>query len=332
MAAKKSNPPSPSTERNPLDSIDSLRPSSLPPELGGIDMSWDDDTRSIRELGLLPDSDLDIDLDAGERTTAIPSIPMADLVAASMADAEKKELASHDEESSKVVPSEPIPEERPTVEYRVKPRNTPPPEGITRPAPARKQNEYLRSSSAPARRTSSHPPDTLQNRLNSAPPLSTQSMAGPVGPPSRSQLGAGYDERSTVAPPTTRSENDSLRLRMKDLYATGDFSGALEISDTLLTADPGDLEAQRFSTSCRDVLTQMLQSRVGQLDQIVQVALSPEELRWLTLDHRAGFLLSLVDGSITLEELLDITGMAKLESLRILVRLLDQRVIRLVTR
>jgi hypothetical protein len=119
---------------------------------------------------------------------------------------------------------------------------------------------------------------------------------------------------------------------MKDLYATGDFSGALEISDTLLTADPGDLEAQRFSTSCRDVLTQMLQSRVGQLDQIVQVALSPEELRWLTLDHRAGFLLSLVDGAITLEELLDITGMAKLESLRILVRLLDQRVIRLVTR
>jgi hypothetical protein len=119
---------------------------------------------------------------------------------------------------------------------------------------------------------------------------------------------------------------------MKDLYATGDFSGALEISEALLSTDAGDLEAQRFSTSCRDVLTQMLQSRIGQLDQVVQVALSTEELRWLTLDHRAGFILSLVDGVLSVEELLDIAGMTKLESLRIFVHLLEQKVIRLVHR
>jgi hypothetical protein len=117
---------------------------------------------------------------------------------------------------------------------------------------------------------------------------------------------------------------------MKDRYATGDFSGALELAEALLNADTGDLEAQRFVTSCRDVLSQMLTSRIGSFQQTVEVALTPEELRWLTLDHRAGFFLSLVDGSSTIDELLDISGMARLESLRILSALIDQRVLRLV--
>jgi hypothetical protein len=117
---------------------------------------------------------------------------------------------------------------------------------------------------------------------------------------------------------------------MKDRYATGDFSGALQIAEALLAEDAGDLEAQRYSTSCRDVLTQMLLSRIGSVSAIVRVALSQEELRWLTLDHRAGFLLSLVDGALSVEELLDIAGMPKLESLRILANLLEQRVIHLL--
>lgn len=154
-------------------------------------------------------------------------------------------------------------------------------------------------------------------------------MAGPVGPPSSrppSNRAAFFSE----APPTARGEFDTLRKAMKDRYAIGDFSGALDIAETILTGDGGDLEAQRFSTSCRDVLTQMYLGRIGSIDQLVQLSLSPEEQRWLTLDHRAGFLLSLVDGNLTVEELLDISGMQKLESLRILVNLLEQRVVRLV--
>jgi hypothetical protein len=295
-------------------------------------MSWDDDTRSIRDLGLLPDSDLDLDPDANERTTAVPCIPMADLVAASMAEAEKKESGNQEFEPDASFPSSPIPEDRPTVEFF-----SPPQPGVihpnkTSPAPARRQNEFLRSSTPPNEVAVSRPSGTIQNRISSAPPLSTQSMAGPVGPPSRPVSYGLNAENMSLAPPTTRSENDALRVRMKDLYATGDFSGALEIAEALLSTDAGDLEAQRFSTSCRDVLTQMLQSRIGQFDQIVQVALSPEELRWLTLDHRAGFLLSLVDGVLSVEELLDIAGMTKLESLRIFVHLLEQKVIRLVLR
>ena len=48
-----------------------------------------------------------------------------------------------------------------------------------------------------------------------------------------------------------------------------------------------------------------------------------------TMLGRAGFLLSLVDGISSIEELLDISSMPRLEALRILYGLLDQRVIAL---
>ena len=116
---------------------------------------------------------------------------------------------------------------------------------------------------------------------------------------------------------------------MKDRYAMGDFTGALVIAEGILDADPGDPEATLCAQRCRDVLTQMYAARLGPLDQTVAVAIPAEEIRWLSLDHRAGFLLSLVDGSLTIEEILDISGMSRLDALRIMFNLLDQRVVSL---
>jgi hypothetical protein len=46
------------------------------------------------------------------------------------------------------------------------------------------------------------------------------------------------------------------------------------------------------------------------------------------MDHHAGFLLSMVDGRFTVEELVDASGMPPLDALRILVELLQHSVIR----
>jgi len=116
---------------------------------------------------------------------------------------------------------------------------------------------------------------------------------------------------------------------MKDRYAMGDFSGALVIAEGIMDASPEDLEAPRYAQSCRDVLTQMYSARLGSLDQVVTVAVPSDQIRWLTLDHRAGFLLSLIDGGSTVDQILDISGMTRLDALRIMYQLLDQRVISL---
>jgi hypothetical protein len=53
------------------------------------------------------------------------------------------------------------------------------------------------------------------------------------------------------------------------------------------------------------------------------VAVRDVDLRWLGLDHRAGFLLSRIDGHASLDEVLDVSGMPRLEALRTLVDLCE---------
>lgn len=116
---------------------------------------------------------------------------------------------------------------------------------------------------------------------------------------------------------------------LSELYALSDFSGALEMAERRLETNPNDAEAQRYVQDCRRVLIKMQLSRLGSLQQIVELAVDASELQWLTIDHRAGFLLSLIDGLSTLEDLLDICGMPRLQALQIFADLAEQKVVRL---
>lgn len=137
-------------------------------------------------------------------------------------------------------------------------------------------------------------------------------------------VGRNVGESLPAAEPSRRP--DPL-AELRERYALGDFSGALTIAEAILEREPGNADAQRYSESCRDVLKQMYSARLGSLEQVPVVAVPAEQLRWLTLDHRSGFLLSHVDGVSTLEEILDISGMPHLEAMRIIYDLLQQKVI-----
>lgn len=307
-------------------------------------MAWDDDPHSVEAIDLLQSSELmDIDADANERTTAVPEIPMDQLVRATMAEADARESARPSQPNCEAgTQPQPIvqrtacstpemPPSRGRVEY---------PSERREPASANAFAVGNRSGyGAPLTSTllrqsaldsgSTLAPAVLRNREDESDTAPGSCKSRPTLQLALSEPAPSYESRLTSPPTARRADVAQLRHQMKDCYAAGNFSGALEVSEALLHVDPGDLEAQRFVTSCRDILTQMLLSRIGSTDQYVRVALSPEELRWLNLDHRAGFFLSLVDGTLTIDELLDVSGMAKLESLRILSTLLDQRVLRL---
>jgi hypothetical protein len=138
----------------------------------------------------------------------------------------------------------------------------------------------------------------------------------------------GRNPASSIVPPEPTEKVDPL-AELRERYALGDFSGALAIAEDILGGDPDNVDAQRYAESCRDVLRQMYAARLGPMDQIPVVAIPTEQLRWLTLDHRSGFLLSHVDGVSTLEEILDVSGMNPLEAMRIIYDLLQQKVIAL---
>jgi hypothetical protein len=117
---------------------------------------------------------------------------------------------------------------------------------------------------------------------------------------------------------------------VRDRFDVGDFSGALILAEGILEHDPESVDALLYAEHCRDVLKQMYISRLGGVGRVPQVAVSDEQLRWLNLDHRAGFLLSLVDGHSSFEEVLDVSGMAPVDALRLLLELLQQNVIKVV--
>jgi hypothetical protein len=138
----------------------------------------------------------------------------------------------------------------------------------------------------------------------------------------------GDEFEAAHRPPANNEERGNLS-DMQDRYAVGDFTGALVVAESLLDLDPENEDAKRYAQSCREVLTQMYAARIGPMDQVASVAVPPDQITWLSLDHRAGFLLSLIDGVLAIEEILDISGMSRLDALRIMYTLVQQNVITL---
>jgi hypothetical protein len=116
---------------------------------------------------------------------------------------------------------------------------------------------------------------------------------------------------------------------MQERFALGDYSGALVMAESLLEENPTHVEAREYAESCRSVLQQMYAAKIGPLDRVPVVDVAREQLRWLSIDHRAGFVLSLVDGVSSIEMILDVSGMPSLDALRILYELVQQRIISL---
>jgi hypothetical protein len=158
--------------------------------------------------------------------------------------------------------------------------------------------------------------------------LELGSGSAPPDPMLGLETSGGELELELDAPHAQRAEDPAL-AQMRDRYAAGDFTGALVLAESLLETEPDNDEVQRYAQSCRDVLTQMYAARLGPLEQVVSVAIPPDQVRWLSLDHRSGFLLSLVDGVSSIEEILDISGMTRLDALRIMFTLLEQQIISL---
>lgn len=120
-----------------------------------------------------------------------------------------------------------------------------------------------------------------------------------------------------------------LPSEMEELYALGDFTGALVIAELILGSEPAHMHAYRCAESCRRKLVQLYTSKIGSLARVPTSAMNDADMRWLGLDHRAGFLLSRVDGVSSVEEILDVCGMPRLEALKTLVELLERGAISL---
>jgi hypothetical protein len=130
------------------------------------------------------------------------------------------------------------------------------------------------------------------------------------------------------APPeiTERTIEDPIS-EMRERFSLGDYTGALEMSELILADAPDNAQAAECGENCRTVLENMYAARLGPLERIPMVIVPRTQMRWLSMDHRAGFVLSLIDGSSSVEMILDVSGMPKLDALRILHELVQQKIV-----
>ena len=119
----------------------------------------------------------------------------------------------------------------------------------------------------------------------------------------------------------------TLEARLKQFLELDDLTHALEVAEQLLALEPLHELGLKSKVSCRDKLLKMCESKVGDLKRKPVVLLAPDQLVWQDLDHRAGFILSQVDGASSFEDILIISSMDRLEAMRILAHLIQDGVI-----
>jgi hypothetical protein len=149
---------------------------------------------------------------------------------------------------------------------------------------------------------------------------------GPAGGAKDDALGLVHVTPPPRAP-TAQDQRLILLHRAKDLLDLADHSGALDVVEKVLAVDPENVDAKQIRERCRTQLLAMFESKIGRLDRRPKVVVKSEEIIWLNLDHRAGFVLSQVDGGTTFEQLFSVSGMGRLDTAKILVQLIEQKVI-----
>jgi hypothetical protein len=108
----------------------------------------------------------------------------------------------------------------------------------------------------------------------------------------------------------------------------GDLDRAVTAVDLALSEDPNSALAQKLIHRNRETIMNAFQAFVGDLQRTPSLARPLHELASAPISPRAAFLLSRVDGTLSLDEILDVSGMPRLEAYRYLCQLLLRGILR----
>jgi hypothetical protein len=117
-------------------------------------------------------------------------------------------------------------------------------------------------------------------------------------------------------PRDPRAEAVRMFERARELQNLDDHSGAREL---LLKAQALWPELTGLSDALARSETKLqtiYESKIGKLSAVPRVRLKEDEVIWLNLDHRAGFMLAQIDGTLSFEDLFSVSGMSRLDTAR----------------
>ncbi len=130
------------------------------------------------------------------------------------------------------------------------------------------------------------------------------------------------------AAPADEGHEERTRRRITALFdkaatwnAAGERDRAVTAVDLALSEDPNSTLAQKLIHRNRDTIMAVFQTFLGDLQRQPQLARPLHELASAPISPRAAFLLSRIDGQVSIDEILDICGMPRIEAFRYLCQL-----------
>ncbi len=141
------------------------------------------------------------------------------------------------------------------------------------------------------------------------------------------------EEIDETAPANEAKEDRTRRrittlLERATLWSSVDLERAVAAVDLALSEDPNSALAQKLIHRNRDAIMNVFQAYMGDLERQPELARPLHELGSAPISPRAAFLLSRVDGSLSLDEILDVSGMPRLEAYRYLAQLFLRGILR----
>jgi hypothetical protein len=126
----------------------------------------------------------------------------------------------------------------------------------------------------------------------------------------------------------TRRRITRLFERAGELARDGELDRAVAAIDLALSEDPTSALAQKLIHRNRDTMLQVFQAFLGDLNRTPQLARPLHDLADAPISPRAAFLLSRIDGTLSLDEILDVSGMPRIEAFRYLSQLYLRGILR----
>jgi hypothetical protein len=124
-----------------------------------------------------------------------------------------------------------------------------------------------------------------------------------------------------------RARVNALLKDAQEALRHEDLESALDLFQVAARLEPDRFEIEGYVDLVRNHLLKRYRERIGDLQGVPRLLIGGGEVRRFNLAPDAGFVLSLVDGSTSFEQLVSLSGMAAFEAFRNLSALLDARIL-----
>ena len=120
-----------------------------------------------------------------------------------------------------------------------------------------------------------------------------------------------------------RARLDALLKDAHEALRREDLENALDLFQAAARFEPDRFEIEGYVDLVRSHLLKRYRERIGDLQAVPRLLVRGGEIMRFNLAPDGGFMLSLVDGSTSFEQLVSLSGMAAFEAFRNLGALLD---------